>query len=96
MALAQNDDAFGDTRDPGETDKQDRPFWRGMNWRRPSEPYEEAIKVRPEFPEAEFQRANELVTSKRLVDAQSGFRMQLNSKKIGRFPTLRWARCWSD
>ncbi len=35
--------------------------------------YEEALKVRPEFPEAEFQRGNVLVSMGRLADAESAF-----------------------
>ncbi|MEO7971475.1 MAG: tetratricopeptide repeat protein [bacterium] len=36
--------------------------------------YEEAIKVRPEFPEAEFQRANVLVALGRSAEAEASFR----------------------
>lgn len=36
--------------------------------------YDEALKVRPEFPEAEFQRANALVSLKRFADAESAFK----------------------
>ena len=36
--------------------------------------YDRAIKARPEFPEAEFQRANALVSLNRLPEAEKGFR----------------------
>ena len=36
--------------------------------------YDRAIKLRPEFPEAEFQRANALVSLNRLPEAEKGFR----------------------
>ena len=36
--------------------------------------YKEALKVRPEFPEAEFQRANALVSLKRFSEAEPAFR----------------------
>jgi tetratricopeptide (TPR) repeat protein len=42
--------------------------------KRALELYEQAIKLRPEFPEAEFQRANALVRLNRLPEAEKGFR----------------------
>lgn len=39
--------------------------------------YDRAIKARPEFPEAEFQRANALVSLNRLPEAEKGFRRAL-------------------
>lgn len=86
MTLAQNDDAFGEAPDPV------RLFERGQNaharneLEKALELYEEAIKVRPEFPEAEFQRANVLVALKRLVDAESGFRRAIELKKDWSLP----------
>jgi tetratricopeptide (TPR) repeat protein len=81
MALAQNEDAFGEAADPV------RLFERGQNaharneLEKALEFYEEAIKVRPEFPEAEFQRANVLVALKRSVEAEAGFRRAVELKK---------------
>src|SRR5439155_1470941 len=43
--------------------------------------YEEAIKVRPEFPEAEFQRGIVLVACGRLAEAESGFRRAIELRR---------------
>lgn len=86
MTLAQNDDAFGEAADPV------RLFERGQNaharnqLEKALEFYEEAIKVRPEFPEAEFQRANVLVALKRPVEAEAGFRRAIELKKDWSLP----------
>ena len=42
--------------------------------------YEEAIKLRPEFPEAEFQRGTALVSLKRLDQAEAAFRRAIELK----------------
>lgn len=86
IAFAQADDAFGEAADPV------RLFERGQNAHarkdldKALEFYEEAIKVRPEFPEAEFQRANVLVALERWVDAESGFRRAIDLKKDWSLP----------
>src|SRR5688572_8597238 len=86
IAFAQADHAFGEAADPV------RLFERGQNAHargdlaRALEFYEEAIKVRPEFPEAEFQRANVLVALKRPVEAESCFRRAIELKKDWSFP----------
>jgi tetratricopeptide (TPR) repeat protein len=48
--------------------------------------YEEAIKVRPEFPEAEFQRGNVLVALARLPEAESAFRRAIELRKDWSLP----------
>ncbi len=48
--------------------------------------YEEALKVRPEFPEAEFQVGNVLVSLGRLVDAESAFRRAIKLRKDWSLP----------
>lgn len=84
VTLAQTDDAFG--ADPV------RLFERGQNAHargelvKALEFYEEAVKVRPEFPEAEFQRANVLVALWRPVEAESGFRRAIELKKDWSLP----------
>jgi tetratricopeptide (TPR) repeat protein len=86
VTWAQNDDAFGEAADPV------RLFERGQNaharneLKKALEFYEEAIKVRPEFPEAEFQRANVLVALKRPVEAEAGFRRAIELKKDWSLP----------
>ena len=85
-AFAQNDDAFGEAADPV------RLFERGQNaharndLNKALEFYEEAIRVRPEFPEAEFQRANVLVALRRPVEAESGFRRAIELRKDWALP----------
>lgn len=48
--------------------------------------YEEAIKVRPEFPEAEFQRGTVLASLKRFEDAETAFRKAAELKKSWALP----------
>jgi tetratricopeptide (TPR) repeat protein len=82
ITRAQTDDAFGDgSADPVKL------FERGQNAHahgdllKALEYYEEAIKVRPEFAEAEFQRGNALVGLGRLEEAESGFRRAIELKR---------------
>ena len=48
--------------------------------------YEQALKVRPEFPEAEFQRGNALATLGRLPEAEAAFRAAISYKKNWALP----------
>lgn len=48
--------------------------------------YEQAIKVRPEFPEAEFQRGNALASLNRLDEAETAFRRALSLKQNWSLP----------
>jgi tetratricopeptide (TPR) repeat protein len=48
--------------------------------------YEQAIKVRPEFPEAEFQRGSALVSLGRLTEAEAAFRRSIELKKNWALP----------
>jgi tetratricopeptide (TPR) repeat protein len=48
--------------------------------------YEQAIKVRPEFPEAEFQRGNALASLGRLAEADAAFRLAISYKKNWSLP----------
>ena len=84
---AQTDDAFGDgSSDPVKL------FERGQNahahgdLEKALEFYDEAIKVRPEFAEAEFQRGNALVGLGRLPEAESGFRRTIALRKDWSLP----------
>ena len=86
MTRAQ-EDAFGDGgADPVKL------FERGQNAHahgdllKALEFYEEAIKVRPEFAEAEFQRGNALVGLGRLAEAESGFRRAIELRKDWSLP----------
>jgi tetratricopeptide (TPR) repeat protein len=48
--------------------------------------YEQALKVRPEFPEAQFQRGNALVALKRFAEAEGAFRAAIVLKKNWSLP----------
>jgi len=43
--------------------------------------YDQAIKLRPEFPEAEFQRGNALISLNRTAEAESAFRRAIELRK---------------
>jgi tetratricopeptide (TPR) repeat protein len=57
-----------------------------QNYERALGYYEEAIKVRPEFPEAEFQRGNVLATLGRSAEAESSFRRAIELRKNWSLP----------
>ena len=87
MGHAQTEDAFGDGgADPVKL------FERGQNAHvhgdltKALEFYEEAIRVRPEFAEAEFQKGNALVGLGRLAEAESGFRRAIEIRKDWSLP----------
>jgi tetratricopeptide (TPR) repeat protein len=48
--------------------------------------YEQAIKVRPDFPEAQFQRGNALVALSRFTEAEPAFRRAIELKKDWSLP----------
>jgi len=48
--------------------------------------YEQALKVRPEFPEAEFQRGNALASLGRLPEAEAAYRLAISYKKNWSLP----------
>jgi len=87
VTQAQTDDPFGDgSADPVKL------FERGQNAHahgdllKALEFYEEAIKVRPEFAEAEFQRGNALVGLGRLPEAESSLRRAIELRKDWSMP----------
>src|SRR5690349_8275688 len=84
---AQTEEAFGDdATDPV------RLFERGQSAHARGELekalgfYEQALKVRPEFPEAQFQRGNALVALNRFDEAESAFRAAISLKKKWSLP----------
>ena len=86
-AAAQTDEAFGDSAaDPI------RLFERGQSAHARGELekaigfYEQALKVKPEFPEAEFQRGNALASLGRLTEAEAAFRLAISQKKNWSLP----------
>lgn len=87
VALAQTEDAFSDSAaDPLKL------FERGQNAHargdllKALELYEEAIKLRPEFAEAEFQRGNVLSSLGRLPESESSFRRAIELRKDWSLP----------
>jgi len=57
-----------------------------QTYERALEYYNEAIKVRPEFPEAEFQKGNVLATLGRSAEAESSFRRAIELRKSWSLP----------
>src|SRR5688572_29034184 len=84
---AQTEEAFGDAA----TDPV-RLFERGQSAHARGELekaigfYEQALRVRPEFPEAEFQRGSALATLGRLPEAEAAFRLAISYKKNWSLP----------
>jgi tetratricopeptide (TPR) repeat protein len=79
---AQTADAFGDSgADPVKLFEQGQNAHARGDLIKALEYYDEAIKVRPEFPEAEFQRANALTTLGRLNEAETALRRVLELRK---------------
>lgn len=86
VGLAQSEDSFGDGADPIKLfERAQNAHGRG-DLVKALELYEEAIKLRPEFPEAEFQRANVLVSLYRQVDAELGFKRAIELRKDWALP----------
>ena len=86
-SVAQTEEAFGDNA----TDPV-RLFERGQSAHARGELekaigfYEQALKVKPEFPEAEFQRGNALASLDRLPEAEAAFRLAISYKKTWSLP----------
>jgi tetratricopeptide (TPR) repeat protein len=86
-ALGQNEDAFGEAgADPVKLfERAQNAHGRG-DLAKALELYEEALKVRPEFPEAEFQRANVLIALDRKADAEAALRRTIELRKDWALP----------
>src|SRR5689334_8273895 len=85
--VAQTVDVFGDdAADPvrlferGQTAQAHGDLEKALSY------YEQALKVRPEFPEAEFQRGNALASLNRLDEADTAFRRAISYKKNWSLP----------
>ena len=75
LTSAQTDDGFSDAAvDPVKLFEKGQDAHQKGDLQLALEFYEEAIKVRPEFSEAEYQRAVALVALNRLPEAEKGFR----------------------
>jgi tetratricopeptide (TPR) repeat protein len=86
-AGAQTEEAFGDdATDPvrlferGQSAHARGEFERALGF------YEQALKVRPEFPEAQFQRGNALTSLGKLTEAEAAFRAAISLKKNWSLP----------
>jgi len=87
VASAQTVETFGDdATDPvrlferGQTAHARGDFEKAIGF------YEQALKVRPEFPEAEFQRGSALASLGRLHEADAAFRLAISYKKNWSLP----------
>ncbi len=83
----QTDEAFGDSEaDPVKLFERGQSAHARGEMERALEFYDQAIKVRPEFPEAEFQRGNALASLSRLAEAEVAFRRAIELKKNWSLP----------
>ncbi len=86
-ATAQTEEAFGDiAADPVRLFERGQSAHARGDLEKALEFYEQAIKVRPEFPEAEFQRGNALASLGRLTEAEAAFRQAISQKKNWSLP----------
>lgn len=86
LCAAQTEGALGDDPDPVRLFERGQAAHARGEFERALELYEEAIKVRPEFSEAEFQRGNVLVSLNRLSDAEPAFRRAIELRKNWSLP----------
>ena len=85
-AMSQTEAALTDDPDPVRLFERGQAAHARGDFTRALELYEEAIKVRPEFPEAEFQRGAVLVSLNRLTDAEPAFRRAIELRKTWSLP----------
>jgi tetratricopeptide (TPR) repeat protein len=84
---AQTEDGFGDAgADPVKLFERAQSAHARGEFDKALELYEQAIKVRPEFPEAEFQRGNVLVSLAHMAEAEAAFRRAIQLKKNWSLP----------
>lgn len=77
-----------DEDDPVQIFQQAQDAHEAGDLNRALELYESALKLRPEFPEAEYQRANAYVSLERLPDAEKGFRRAIELQPEWPLPYL--------
>jgi protein O-GlcNAc transferase len=73
-AAAQDDEFGDDAADPIKLFNRGQAEHARQNYEQALELYEEAIRLRPEFPEALYQLAGALVATKRLPEAEAAYR----------------------
>ena len=87
LTMAQTEDVFGDAAaDPVKLFERGQSAHARGDLLKALEFYDEAIKVRPEFAEAEFQRGNALVGLVRFAEAESSFRRAIELRKDWSLP----------
>jgi tetratricopeptide (TPR) repeat protein len=81
------DDPFGDSAaDPIKLFERGQSAHARGDFEKALDFYQQALKVKPEFPEAEFQRGNALASLGRLEEAESAFRIAISQKKNWSLP----------
>ncbi|HEX6184326.1 MAG TPA: tetratricopeptide repeat protein [Pyrinomonadaceae bacterium] len=86
-ARAQETDEFGDTAaDPVKLFNRAQEAHAKKEFERALELYEEALQLRPNFPEAEFQKAAALVALKRVPEAEKSYRRAMELRPAWALP----------
>jgi protein O-GlcNAc transferase len=84
---AQETDEFGDTAaDPVKLFNRAQEAHAKKDYERALELYEEALQLRPDFPEAEFQKAAALVALKRVPEAEKSYRRAIELRPTWALP----------
>jgi tetratricopeptide (TPR) repeat protein len=87
LHVAAQDDPFGDSAaDPIKMFERGQSAHARGDLEKAITFYEQALKVKPEFPEAEFQRGNALASLGRLDEAEAAFRLAITQKKNWSLP----------
>ena len=87
VASAQETDEFGDTAaDPVKLFNRAQEAHAKKEFERALELYEEALQLRPDFPEAEFQKAGALIALKRLPEAEKSYRRAIELRPTWALP----------
>jgi tetratricopeptide (TPR) repeat protein len=85
--VASAQDEFGDdAADPVKLFKRGEDAHAKKDYEQALELYEEALKLRPEFPEAEFQKASALASLDRPADAEKSYRRAMELKPTWALP----------
>ncbi len=86
-ASAQETDEFGDTAaDPVKLFNRGQEAHAKKEYDRALELYEEALQLRPDFPEAEFQKAAALIALKRVPEAEKSYRRAMELRPTWALP----------
>src|SRR5262245_19978267 len=82
LRVAAQDDPFGDSAaDPVKLFERGQSAHARGDLEKALDFYEQALKVKPDFPEAEFQRGNALASLGRLKEAEAALRAAILQKK---------------